>query len=446
VGLGRGTVDAQRFRMRLALLGLALLAACTVTCEDDEESNCRGQCVFEGGFSTQACGEGDGCVECPDLHVPHAGPICSGQTAQGGGLCGFFCDRRFGDCNHLAADGCETELDNDPQNCGSCGAVCHGTCTPAGCLETLSDGEEQPTGLIADHARVYWISRSGGQLLVRTSAGVAAAPQTLAIIDAADGLPATLALLDGALILSTGGRVQVDGGSGELLRVPLDGGTPAAIASGLDGPARIAVDGHTLYWTDFGSGDVMRQMDGGAAEVIVSGRSHPLDIAADAGTVYWLEEGTDGGPAAIFSVVPGGGTVQPLTTPADSPSNLVLNFDGLYWADDAAATFRKRPWQDLTQRLDFTYGQPAPWHVTTAVDGLDAYLFWGDSAAHAIRTAGTCDLVSGEANPAWLALGLNDDPAESNVLDAGLHVFWAEGTRIRRLLTTATHNFGEWCH
>jgi hypothetical protein len=213
---------------------------------------------------------------------------------------------------------------------------------------------------------------------------------------------------------------------------------------GLDGPARFAVDGATLYWTQSGSGELMRQVASGVSEVIASGRFHPRDIAVDAGTVYWLEEANDGGVASIFSLVPDGGVVQQVSGPSEPASNLVLSSQGLYWVREGRATFLERTWRDFAHVVPFTYGQHGPWHVTSAVDGRNASLFWTDSAAHAIRTAGACDLVAGELNPDWVAIGIN--PNRTNVLEPGLHVFWVEGARIRRLVTTNIHPWGEWCH
>ena len=48
-------------------------------------------------------------------------------------------------------------------------------------------------GLIGDHARAFWTSRSGGQIRVRAASGYGTLPQTIATVAAADGVSATLA-------------------------------------------------------------------------------------------------------------------------------------------------------------------------------------------------------------------------------------------------------------
>jgi hypothetical protein len=250
------------------------------------------------------------------------------------------------------------------------------------------------------------------------------------------------------LILSTGAWQLPDGGTGALMRLPLDGGTPSTILEGLDGPTRVFVAGPAIYWTESGPGNVRRAVPGGViGEFLAQGRDHPRDIGVDAGTVYWLEKGS-GGPATVFMLPPDGGVPQALSTPRDSPSNLVLNFAGVYWSDDSTGYFSGRRWLDFAPD-GFSYeAMPpfeGPWHVTSAVDGLGAYVFWADSARHAIRTRGyPCpDLVSGEANPDWVATGF--DSHRTGDLSAGFHVFWVEGARIRRLTTTNTHAGGTWC-
>jgi hypothetical protein len=58
-----------------------------------------------------------GCnIVCPTY--PHTLPTCAGGT------CGYECVYGWADCNHIAADGCEVDILNDPNNCGGCVAGC----------------------------------------------------------------------------------------------------------------------------------------------------------------------------------------------------------------------------------------------------------------------------------------------------------------------------------
>ncbi len=44
------------------------------------------------------------------------------------------------------------------------------------------------------------------------------------------------------------------------MKVPLDGGTPVTIASGLVAPLALAIDAAHVYWVDPGAGSVSRMV------------------------------------------------------------------------------------------------------------------------------------------------------------------------------------------
>jgi hypothetical protein len=430
--------DAIARDMRAALVVAAFVTACSAPDCPEEEYDCQGSCVFEGGYLTSACGRFDGCIQCPDEHRPHSSPACLGWDSNWRGRCGISCERSYGDCNHDPTDGCETRLDADPLNCGGCGQVCNGTCTAAGCIETLAEAEGSPSGLVADHDRVYWTARDGGALEIRTSQVVGGAT-TVAEVVAGDGLPATLALDKGTLFMSTG---SADGG-GSVVSIPLDGGEPLVIAEALDEPARMAIDGPTVYWTEFAAG-VVRAAAGGAVHTVISGRNHPGEISADAGVVYWREELPDGG-AGIFGVATDGGDAVYLSE-GSNPSGPYVSAGGLEWVDVATASHFERSWRDFAHVSRFV-GYGAPLHVSSsAADRYYGIVFWTDPIAHAVRVSDSpCAIVSGEPNPDWVALGLGPQPNYDDALYAGFHVFWVEGSRIRRLTTTSAHPWGQWC-
>src|SRR5262249_20817123 len=93
------------------------------------QGNCNGTCVNLGN-NVNRCGTcGNACQP-----VANAVRICANGT------CGFVCNSGFADCDHNAADGCETNLNIDPNNCGACGVSCGpnqvcsgGVCTDPGC-------------------------------------------------------------------------------------------------------------------------------------------------------------------------------------------------------------------------------------------------------------------------------------------------------------------------
>ena len=80
--------------------------------------NCDGigtnGCEVDPDTDPQNCGAcGNKCV------IPHGTPLCEGGECAVGD-----CDADFGDCGGGASDGCESNLQNDPDHCGSCDTVC----------------------------------------------------------------------------------------------------------------------------------------------------------------------------------------------------------------------------------------------------------------------------------------------------------------------------------
>ncbi len=105
---------------------------------------CSGQCV---NTSTNvghcgACGRACGAF-------PNGMAVCSG------GACGGLCAAGFGDCNGLAGDGCEVNLQSTLAHCGACGRVCApanavgmcmgGACGIASCAGGWGNCDGSPT-------------------------------------------------------------------------------------------------------------------------------------------------------------------------------------------------------------------------------------------------------------------------------------------------------------
>ncbi len=96
---------------------------CKLACKTDYRA-CGGKCTVV--TDPNACGPS--CTPCP---VPPntTAATCAADT------CGYAaCSANYGNCNNNAADGCETNLQTDALNCGTCGKSCNGqTCTAGVC-------------------------------------------------------------------------------------------------------------------------------------------------------------------------------------------------------------------------------------------------------------------------------------------------------------------------
>jgi hypothetical protein len=133
---------------------------CTVSCQSGE-TNCGGTCVNEQtdnshcGSCSNVCGAGQSCSSgicsttcganlsncagtCRDTrddpnNCGGCGVVCSLANSSAyclNSTCGVAaCNSGFGNCDGNSGNGCETNLQSDNNNCGSCGHVC-GASTP----------------------------------------------------------------------------------------------------------------------------------------------------------------------------------------------------------------------------------------------------------------------------------------------------------------------------
>jgi hypothetical protein len=75
-----------------------------------------------GGVCVNPSSDTNNCGSCGNVCPIGANSIP--QCAMG--VCGSICNTGFGNCNGNPADGCETKILSDPNNCGGCGIHCAG--------------------------------------------------------------------------------------------------------------------------------------------------------------------------------------------------------------------------------------------------------------------------------------------------------------------------------
>jgi subtilisin family serine protease len=119
-----------------------MYSACATACEagwDNCDGNAQNGCEFDVSADPQNCGAcGNVCV-----FANGAGSCVDGACVVAS------CDAGFADCNGEGGDGCETDLNGDPENCSACGIVCEfdhagaqcigGVCAVGACEGTWAD-------------------------------------------------------------------------------------------------------------------------------------------------------------------------------------------------------------------------------------------------------------------------------------------------------------------
>ena len=96
--------------------GIVDLSTFDLTLPSDLAGTCDGGLVdlTSDPNNCGACG-----VVCTNpTPAPNTAPICAARA------CSIGCQTGWGDCDHVAGNGCEHDVSADPQNCGACGHVC----------------------------------------------------------------------------------------------------------------------------------------------------------------------------------------------------------------------------------------------------------------------------------------------------------------------------------
>ena len=166
-----------------------------------------------------------------------------------------------------------------------------------------------PDRIVADAATIYWTNESGGSVMMLDRA-----TSKLVVISKAEGTPRDLAVDLDANKHATA-LYWTDYGSGNVMTAPITAGppatagTPSQVATKQASPYGIALDATSVYWTNSGDGTVVRipkAQPGSAPVVLATGQASPGAIAVDStGTVYWINQGTTAATdGAIMKVKP----------------------------------------------------------------------------------------------------------------------------------------------
>jgi hypothetical protein len=212
--------------------------------------------------------------------------------------------------------------------------------------------------------------------------------RTATWIGAGDPHSAGLAADDGALYYTT----LEDGGlESALVRAPLDGGTPTALAT-IDLPGRFAATATDVYVADYPTGIVRVPKDGGASTRITEGHDGTFGVALDDHAVYF---GVRTG-GLVLGVPFDGGIPETLATGLSVPQDVATAAGRLFWtAGDAHV-----PGDVWTRPLDggapthLASGQPNP----TGIVADDSYVYWidfDDGDVHRVPVGGgTVELLA----------------------------------------------------
>ncbi|MDX9719879.1 MAG: hypothetical protein RBU37_03965 [Myxococcota bacterium] len=144
-------------------------------CDEDTSTGCEADFtgdLFNCGGCNQACPDNTMCMDsvcmCADNACPPTGEHHDSATCSEGGTCQFACEGDWENCDGEGANGCEADLMNDADTCGSCETQCGpgGSCINGECDEIvkLSAGGAHICVLREGGAVLCWGANAKGQI------------------------------------------------------------------------------------------------------------------------------------------------------------------------------------------------------------------------------------------------------------------------------------------
>jgi hypothetical protein len=317
------------------------VAKCAGVCVDTatDANNC-------GGCGT-ACPQGIACTagacECPD-----AGTVCAAACTDTStdvancGTCGQACAAGAacagGACacppGQTVCSGTCVDLTSDDNNCGACGHGClGGACTASVCQPFVLASHILPYDIAVEGGTVYWTDWAdqfaGSVMTVPVSGGT---PSTLV-----SGLDDAEALAVNGTDVYWCSVIGVANPGSFVSSVPLSGGAHDALGAG----ASILVLDATSVYGAAGTYIWRMPLDGGSMTTLVSNQATITGLAVDSTSVYWTTANTSAAPGTLMQMPLGGGASTTLASGLASQGSVAVDAANVYWG--AASGVMKAP-------------------------------------------------------------------------------------------------------
>jgi hypothetical protein len=257
------------------------------------------------------------------------------------------------------------------------GIACAGACSDGRCLVRLAQ-PSSPAALVIDGTNAYFAScsRDGTASMAMSVPLDGGSTTTFAT---GPSCPVSLAIGDRSLYVAGLDR-------GDIIEVPLGGGTSLTVTSGADGATGIALDATNIYWATKSGAVIKAQLHGDMPTTLASSQNVSSRPLVDATHVYW----GDPEDRTIKKVPLAGGSPTISTSAPDVVTALAMAGEDVYFA--AGYVLMKAP---LGGGAPTTLGTAAGAPIAAvAVDDTHVYFTSYDTIWKVPQAGGTPTLLA----------------------------------------------------
>jgi len=234
---------------------------------------------------------------------------------------------------------CTSGSQTDSHNCGTCGHDCLlGTCSAGLCQPFTIASGVTAYDMVASSGTLYWVDQvqTTGNVWTCKITGNKCNAQTFA---SGQNMPERITLggaSNGTVFWSNYGSGSAADGS--IASLPLAGGTPTTLTSGLWTPVGIAADTSYVFWAESYAPTpqiVRRPLGSSTTSSLPTGAgSIPTAVTLSAAVVYW-SDAESSSTGSVNSSNEGSLSQATLLGSQNQPWSIAVNSTYVYWTDDA---------------------------------------------------------------------------------------------------------------